>query len=323
MKLLALLLLAAGAQAQIRVSFVFEYNQMPSCARECAILEKAEAVCLPPAAPHTNKETYKDCVCQSEYLQHLYTGGELCHGPCNYDEGIIIHNYYSKLCNVPHNHDNPSHSMVVATTLSTVITTPTLASPTLVSSSLATSTTTNLLPAVEDTHNVFSSHSHKLSHDMKVLAIVLPIALGTLTIIAISIFVTRRIKRKRQAEKDKRRFVSLKRYVSKSYHPDDPENFIPRSRFRPVSTTGGTGGGESSSSTGPQEPQPVFDFTERLRQFKKEKGVLDDTEYSGSRAPEAPSPYPMKLLEETEKLIRARLQSTGRPDARFNQGRWC
>lgn len=88
-----------------------------------------------------------------------------------------------------------------------------------------------------------------------------------------------------------------------------------------MSTTGGTGGGESSSA-GRQEPQAVFDFTERLRQFKKEKGVLDETDLSISRAPEE-APYPMKLLEETEKLIRARLQSTGRPDARFNQGRWC
>lgn len=94
------LLAAASAVAQS----VIDYSKLPECAHQCAVLQQAEASCLPPAAPVSNQGIYQSCVCQSALLTTLHTSGQLCSSTtpvCSADDATKISQYYIALCNGP------------------------------------------------------------------------------------------------------------------------------------------------------------------------------------------------------------------------------
>ncbi|KAH7073110.1 hypothetical protein BKA63DRAFT_604744 [Paraphoma chrysanthemicola] len=89
------LLLAANIAA------IIDYAQLPACAASCKIISTAESICVPPAAPVSNKETYVDCFCQSAYLKTLHANGEICHGICSHEDDTTISRYYNEFCGTP------------------------------------------------------------------------------------------------------------------------------------------------------------------------------------------------------------------------------
>ena len=80
---------------------LFDYDLLPACARSCRILEISEGNCVPPAAPISDLSTYRNCVCQSDYLRSLHTGGVVCQHVCNEEDDEIIHSYYVNMCTSP------------------------------------------------------------------------------------------------------------------------------------------------------------------------------------------------------------------------------
>ncbi|KAH7077406.1 hypothetical protein FB567DRAFT_149260 [Paraphoma chrysanthemicola] len=90
-----MLLLAANVAA------IIDYAQLPACAASCKIIGTAESICVPPAAPVSNKETYIDCFCQSAYLKTLHADGEICHVICAHEDDVMISRYYNEFCGVP------------------------------------------------------------------------------------------------------------------------------------------------------------------------------------------------------------------------------
>ncbi|OAG13879.1 hypothetical protein CC77DRAFT_590263 [Alternaria alternata] len=80
---------------------LFDYDLLPACARSCRILEISEGNCVPPAAPISDLSTYRNCVCQSDYLRSLHTGGVVCQHVCNEEDDEIIHSYYVNICTSP------------------------------------------------------------------------------------------------------------------------------------------------------------------------------------------------------------------------------
>lgn len=44
---------------------------LPPCAQQCATLQQAQTVCVPPAAPVTSQGIYKSCFCESALLNQL------------------------------------------------------------------------------------------------------------------------------------------------------------------------------------------------------------------------------------------------------------
>ncbi|KAF2876167.1 hypothetical protein BDV95DRAFT_602183 [Massariosphaeria phaeospora] len=102
---LALLLVAAAAScvvAQTANQAVIDYSKLPTCARQCTVLDAAEKGCVPPAAPVTDSNTYHSCFCLSALLVGLKSSGALCQpAGCLADDATKISQYYISLCNGP------------------------------------------------------------------------------------------------------------------------------------------------------------------------------------------------------------------------------
>jgi hypothetical protein len=76
-------------------------NALPACALNCALLNQAQAACLPPAAPVSNKAGYDACFCQSAYLQPFYSSPNgVCDAECASDTAALsqIQKWYTGLC---------------------------------------------------------------------------------------------------------------------------------------------------------------------------------------------------------------------------------
>jgi hypothetical protein len=54
---------------------VLDYDVLPACARSCKMLQISGGNCISLAAPTSDLSTYRDCVCQSDYLRSLYASG--------------------------------------------------------------------------------------------------------------------------------------------------------------------------------------------------------------------------------------------------------
>lgn len=85
--------------SRVELAHVFNFDELPPCAKTCKILEISEANCVPPAAPVSDQRTYADCACQSKYLRSLHTNGEICHGVCAHKDDVLISKHYKMLCN--------------------------------------------------------------------------------------------------------------------------------------------------------------------------------------------------------------------------------
>ncbi|KAF1836783.1 hypothetical protein BDW02DRAFT_208171 [Decorospora gaudefroyi] len=111
---------------------VFDYLKLPSCARSCKILQISESNCVPPASPVADRNTYVDCVCQSEYLRSLHVGGKICHTVCSDQDDQAIQQYYNGFCGTPTPTSTASSTLATMGTPSTSTTTnqPTSARPT-------------------------------------------------------------------------------------------------------------------------------------------------------------------------------------------------
>jgi hypothetical protein len=88
-------MLVTGALESVSI---FDYTQVPACARNCKILAIAEAECVPPGALMSNKAQYVSCFCKSAVLERLHSGVEMCHHVCSNDHFLAIHRYYERLC---------------------------------------------------------------------------------------------------------------------------------------------------------------------------------------------------------------------------------
>ena len=91
--------LAALASAQVQI-LQFGSNQLPTCAQNCQVLLNAQIVCVPPAAPVTNAQTYKSCFCQSGYLNTLGTDAStICDTTCtSQTDRTQIQSWYKSYC---------------------------------------------------------------------------------------------------------------------------------------------------------------------------------------------------------------------------------
>ncbi|KAF2463518.1 uncharacterized protein BDR25DRAFT_307706 [Lindgomyces ingoldianus] len=95
---LALFLAVAAAAAES----VIDYTKLPNCAKQCTVLQQAEAGCIPPAAPVTNQATYQSCLCHSTLLTAFYSSGAQCVTTgCSPDDSTKISQYYTSLCAGP------------------------------------------------------------------------------------------------------------------------------------------------------------------------------------------------------------------------------
>ncbi|KAF2134101.1 hypothetical protein P153DRAFT_427957 [Dothidotthia symphoricarpi CBS 119687] len=126
---LAVLAIAIMTVSASGIPSVFNYSQLPSCARNCKILDISERNCLPPAAPVSGNATYVDCVCHSEYLRKLHNDGEICHAFCAHEDDVLIYDYYTHLCGTarasPTMSSLPVSTLVSSGTSASTITTST------------------------------------------------------------------------------------------------------------------------------------------------------------------------------------------------------
>lgn len=77
-------------------------NSLPACGQSCEILIKAQAACVPPAAPVSDPTIYQSCFCQSAFLTTLLTGGpnSLCPA-CSPAEMGTIETWFQASCAPP------------------------------------------------------------------------------------------------------------------------------------------------------------------------------------------------------------------------------
>lgn len=106
--------LATIAAAQIQI-LQFGSNELPSCAQTCPTLLNAQTVCIPPAAPVTNVQTYKSCFCQSGYLNTLDSDAStICDTTCtSQSDRNQIQSWYESYC--ANANDLPSGTAAAAT----------------------------------------------------------------------------------------------------------------------------------------------------------------------------------------------------------------
>lgn len=144
MQIVLVLVLAVPMVAALEYSFpsILMYGQLPACATDCKILRTSELNCLPPAAPFSSEEVYRDCLCQSEYLRNLHSNGDICHDVCSDQDDEFIYHYYNSLCGMPH----PTHTLT--STLATMAT----PSPTFMPSTSALSPSANAEAHHEDSN---------------------------------------------------------------------------------------------------------------------------------------------------------------------------
>jgi hypothetical protein len=64
------LALTIGAQQ----GTILDKSKLPSCAFQCANLENAQNLCVPPIAPAQGQGVYQACFCNSNYLVNYKTG---------------------------------------------------------------------------------------------------------------------------------------------------------------------------------------------------------------------------------------------------------
>ncbi|KAK4996812.1 hypothetical protein LTR66_003660, partial [Elasticomyces elasticus] len=97
----ALLLTVVSRVVEAQQLLVYGANALPACAQQCSLLQQAQAVCVPPAAPATNQAAYESCFCQSAYLRTLYTTPNgVCDAFCTAQSDLVqIQQWYIRSCN--------------------------------------------------------------------------------------------------------------------------------------------------------------------------------------------------------------------------------
>jgi hypothetical protein len=81
---------------------IIDFGALPACAQPCTILQQAQALCVPPAAPATDQSIYKICFCQSAYLQPLYsTPNGVCDAFCSQPDLAAIQGWFLGFCRAP------------------------------------------------------------------------------------------------------------------------------------------------------------------------------------------------------------------------------
>ncbi|KAF2759309.1 hypothetical protein EJ05DRAFT_537604 [Pseudovirgaria hyperparasitica] len=99
MKNLILAILATTIVAQ-STEKIIPFSSLPACAATCPELNAANDVCVPPAVPAGNTDSYRTCVCNSDRLAALITNPKaVCASVCTTDSDFqAIQSGYNTLC---------------------------------------------------------------------------------------------------------------------------------------------------------------------------------------------------------------------------------
>ncbi|MCJ1463931.1 hypothetical protein MMC07_002540 [Pseudocyphellaria aurata] len=76
----------------------FISTTLPTCAQQCALLQQAQTICIPPAAPVTNQDIYQSCFCESNLLKPLAaTPAQVCPA-CSPAELGTLQSWFAGFC---------------------------------------------------------------------------------------------------------------------------------------------------------------------------------------------------------------------------------
>ncbi|TID27248.1 integral membrane protein [Venturia nashicola] len=98
--IIAILSLTTFIYAQ--VGQILDKSKLPSCAFNCALLNSAQTLCVPPIAPTADAGTYQTCFCNSNYLTTFKSGGTtgVCDAECtSASDKTQIQKWFVGLCN--------------------------------------------------------------------------------------------------------------------------------------------------------------------------------------------------------------------------------
>jgi hypothetical protein len=299
---------------------LFDYDALPACARSCTILQVSQLNCIPPAAPTSNLLTYRNCICQSEYLRSLHDSGVICHEACSDVDDEIIHSYYNTL----YEHPGPARtnlSISVATKTLVALTT------TIVSTLVESSTVSASLRTETGQHSAKGEHTWyvRLLYPSEILLMVarlhrngkyLATAVGVTIIVVAALLVAYYRHRKNYESHVKsdpicNHSITLKTLTSPSAQPPRPDprqDWLLKTRADTESSSPPIA---TSSVSSPLAPYiPVFRLGGTVRMYAEPNSGQDA---SGRGNIEGPA-TPMRSLSKTERIIRERIRTTGRPN---------
>ncbi|KAF1845593.1 uncharacterized protein K460DRAFT_405843 [Cucurbitaria berberidis CBS 394.84] len=277
---------------------VFDYSQLPSCARNCKILETSELNCVPPTAPSSSQATYVDCLCQSEYLRSLHANGEICHDVCDEKDDLAIYHSYNSICNTPNR----------APTTSTTPTVTPSSSPVAGTSDTATSTPT------KDGQDKLNHQGTWFRRNWKYILLASFLTLSIFSILLSLAYCYRRKQRKSNLENSRKRngLIPLQLVPSQSIQPlrsDDRSDWPLRSPSSAGPRTYDLGGPSISSPHAP----PTSSYSLRNSPSRKQESLIGQKERIIRRSSRTVAGAQLRSLEDTERLIQERMRNTGGP----------